>query len=95
MKRIIYTAAVLLLTLQGYAQNDTTGKNEPDTIKVGTFIIIKKDKNKSVTTDTNHEDYSINIEIGDDTWTGYKGKKKEIKHQHELAYFRSWLCKLE
>lgn len=76
MKRIIYTAAVLLLTLQGYAQNDTTGKNEPDTIKVGTFIIIKKDKDKSVSTDTNHDDYSINIEIGDDTWTGYKGKKK-------------------
>ncbi len=44
MKRALYALAVLLLTVPGFAQNDTTRSNEPDTIKVGNFVIIKKNK---------------------------------------------------
>ena len=44
MKRIIFIAIILMLSVSGFAQADTTKPNEPDTIKVGNFIIIKKDK---------------------------------------------------
>jgi len=44
MKRVIFTTAVLLLEVSGFAQKDTTTPKEPDTIKVGNFIIVKKEK---------------------------------------------------
>ena len=43
MKRVIYTVAALMLTVSGFAQKDTTKPNEPDTIKVGNFVIVKKE----------------------------------------------------
>lgn len=66
MKRIIYSAAFLLLALSGFAQADTTINNEPDTIKVGNFIIIKKNKSKNETDTVPQKKYSIDISIGKD-----------------------------
>jgi outer membrane protein with beta-barrel domain len=42
MKRIITLFVLLCAGLIGFAQEDTTGKNAPDTIKVGGMIIIRK-----------------------------------------------------
>ena len=42
MKHGIIISAFLILTLSVSAQKDTVGNSEPDTIKVGNFIIIKK-----------------------------------------------------
>ncbi len=47
MKRLLAGMVAVLLTLQGIAQTDTTKKEEPDTIHVGNFIIIQKNKGKS------------------------------------------------
>lgn len=43
MKRMITLTAGLLLTTLGFAQTDST-KQQSDTVKVGNFIIIKKNK---------------------------------------------------
>jgi len=68
MKRIIYTAAILLLSITGFCQADTTKPNEPDTIRAGNFLIIKKNKSyKKADTDTlEKKNYSIDITIGDE-----------------------------
>lgn len=71
MNRIIFMAAALLLASAGYAQSDTTRNDHPDTLHVGNFIIIKKNKrtvtnnndNVTVNTDTSNE-RNINIHIG-------------------------------
>ena len=44
MKRIFTLSIILCTVLIGFAQNDTTGKrsDEPDTIKIGGMIIIRK-----------------------------------------------------
>src|SRR6266487_13335 len=44
MKRIFTLSIILCTVLAGFAQNDTTGKksDEPDTIKVGGMIIIRR-----------------------------------------------------
>lgn len=70
-------AAAMLLACSGYAQQDTTGNNKPDTIHVGNFIIIKKNKNARNTNNNNNndndtmnnntdndDDHNINIHIG-------------------------------
>ena len=64
MKRVIYSAAFLLLALSGFAQSDTTRPGEPDTVKVGNFIIIKKNKGKTDTLP--QKKYSVDITIGED-----------------------------
>ncbi|MDP1842960.1 MAG: outer membrane beta-barrel protein [Sediminibacterium sp.] len=53
MKRILCMAAVLLATaVTTFAQTDSSGSlNNPDTIKVGNFIIIKKDKGNAGNSD--------------------------------------------
>src|SRR5471030_3159827 len=43
MKRLLCAAACLLVAGIGFAQTDSTAKNT-DTVKVGNFIIIKKNK---------------------------------------------------
>jgi len=64
MKSVINTAVALLLTVLGFAQKDTTKPKEPDTIKVGNFIIIKKDK-KANSYDTSKEsNANILVDIG-------------------------------
>lgn len=63
MKRVIYVAAALLLTVSGFAQKDSTRPNEPDTIKVGNFIIIKKNKSTH-NSDTSNKNSQILVDIG-------------------------------
>jgi len=79
MKRIFYTAAALLLTAAGFAQTDTTGKSsDPDTIRVGNFVIIKKDKdggNTSGSGDDKHVYVDINV------WP----KNGRVKHKSNIS----------
>lgn len=57
--------AALLLTASGFAQADTTKKNEPDTIKVGNFVIIKKNKdgNSADTSSNRHQNVYVDINV--------------------------------
>ena len=66
MKRVIYTIAAMLLTLSGFAQNDTTGNNEPDTIKVGNFIIIKKNKNYGDSSNQSNRKITVDINMNNE-----------------------------
>lgn len=88
MNRIIITAAIVLLSLTGFAQTDTTRPNEPDTIKVGNFIIVKKNKgDKTNPADTMpKKNYSIDITIGDDSNSGENSSKK-----HHPNVSTNWL----
>lgn len=63
MKRIIYTMAALLLTASGFAQADTTKKNEPDTIKVGNFVIIKKNKDGNSTDSSSDQHRNVYVDV--------------------------------
>ena len=47
MKRILLMAGSLLVTGMCFAQKDSTANNT-DTVKVGNFIIIKKNKGNTV-----------------------------------------------
>ena len=50
MKRILTLSIILCTALMGFAQTDTTGKqNEVDTIKVGGMIIIRKNNGNEIT----------------------------------------------
>ncbi len=49
MKRLVYAGAIMLIAVSGFAQTDTT--QTTDTVKVGNFIIIKKNKGNTVDTD--------------------------------------------
>ena len=92
MKRVIYSAAFFLLTLQGFAQSDTTRPNEPDTIKVGNFIIIKKNKPKTTTTQADTvpaKKYSIDITIGQDD--GENNSTGYTNSWHKKNVSTNWL----
>lgn len=52
MKRWIWAAA-LLFAGQGFAQTDSSAAHNSDTVKVGNFIIIKKNKGTSTMSDDN------------------------------------------
>ncbi len=64
-RRMLFMLAAMLLSLSGFSQTDTTGKhNAPDTIKVGNFVIIKKNKpGSSADTATNDHHYSVDVNI--------------------------------
>ncbi|MGI8950745.1 MAG: outer membrane beta-barrel protein [Chitinophagaceae bacterium] len=65
MYKLILSLAVLLLAFKTYAQADTTHKNEPDTIVVGKFVIIKKNKNNvSKDSDENRNEHAWSMNIG-------------------------------
>ena len=53
MKRLFTLALVLFIVMTGFAQADTTRKNEPDTIKVGGMIIIRNHGDKNETNEEN------------------------------------------
>lgn len=87
MKRIIFTTAIVLLGGSLFAQSDTTKPNETDTVKVGGFIIIKKDKpKKTYESDTTH--YSVDITIGNESNSsgGYSGS-----YRHHSNISTNWL----
>src|SRR5437870_1023009 len=90
MKRVIYSAAFLLLTLSGFAQSDTTRPGEPDTIKVGNFIIVKKNKGKTVDT-LPQKKYSIDITIGEDNDNSNSSYNSNNKHWHRSNVSTNWL----
>jgi hypothetical protein len=70
MKQFNVLAAMLLATTIGFSQTDTTQKTDaPDTIKVGNFVIIKKNKTNSQDTTYNNGKKSITINIGGGTET--------------------------
>lgn len=79
MKRIFYTAAALLLTAAGFAQTDTTGKSDPDTIRVGNFVIIKKDKDGNSSSSTSDPDKHVYVDINVWPKNGY------IKHRSNIS----------
>lgn len=72
MKKIMYLIAVVLLSQQTFAQTDTTFHNEPDTIKVGNFIIIKKKDNNK--TDSSEKSVTVNIDMN----KSYKKHKSNL-----------------
>ncbi|MDR6341088.1 hypothetical protein HNQ91_004161 [Filimonas zeae] len=60
MKRLFVMIAVATLTaLSTYAQTDSTQANAPDTIRVGGFIIVKKNKESSAKEDNNSRNFNI------------------------------------
>lgn len=65
MKRFISTIAILLVVAKLHAQEDTT-KSSSDTLKVGDFIIIKKNKNPDTKDNNPKQDKSalFNIQLG-------------------------------
>ena len=64
MKRLVIITAALLITLTGFSQTDTTAKST-DTVKVGNFIIIKKNKSNTgpdITVKDNEKSIEYKIE---------------------------------
>jgi len=82
MKSVIYTVAAVMLAVSGFAQTDTTKPNQPDTIKVGSFIIIKKEK-KTNSYDTTNSNVLVDIG-GNDNGEGNH-------HYHEKLITTNWL----
>lgn len=68
MNKFLLIAAALLYVQIGFAQTDSTKTNKPDTIRVGNFIIVKKNKQRNSEKDTANLNYdngrSFNIHIG-------------------------------
>jgi hypothetical protein len=83
MKSVIYTIAALLLTVSGFAQTDTTKPNQPDTIKAGNFIIIKKDK-KTESHDTTNSQVLVDIGTSDND-------DDHHHYYHEKLITTNWL----
>ena len=83
MNKIVCTIAWLCIAAMAGAQTDTTVTNSPDTVKVGGFIIIKK--NKSGTTDTlasGKHHYTIDINIGHDNDNDNDSTSSKDKHHN-------------
>ncbi|HRH51486.1 MAG TPA: outer membrane beta-barrel protein [Panacibacter sp.] len=75
MKRIIYTVAAALLTASGFAQTDTTKNDQPDTVRVGNFVIIKKNKNGSVSDSSDqHRNVYVDINVFGNNRNKHKSK---------------------
>ena len=66
MKRILCTIMAITSVIMAFSQTDTSSRDRIDTIKVGNFIIIKKNKDGSQTSDTTNKDkhYTVDINIG-------------------------------
>ena len=83
MKRVIYTVAAFMLTVSGFAQKDTTKPSEPDTIKVGNFVIVKKNKS-SGTVDTSNKNSQVLVDIGSSEGSSHY-------HYHSPLITTNWL----
>src|SRR5690349_17874682 len=82
MKSVIYTVAAVLLAVSGFAQSDTTKPNQPDTIKVGNFIIVKKDKKTNNYDTTNSQ---VLVDIGNDN------DEDHHHYYHEKLITTNWM----
>ena len=60
MKHLVFVTVFLAAVGVSFAQTDSLSKNS-DTVKVGNFIIIKKNKGNEVT-EKRHEDYDYKVE---------------------------------
>ncbi len=84
MKSVIYTIAALMLVVSGFAQQDTTKPNEPDTIKVGNFVIIKKNKSSNTHDTSNQSNTHVLVDIG-------SGGEGSYHHRHKSIVSTNWL----
>ncbi len=65
MNRLVLVLAALLVAPAGFAQQDSSHAKGPDTVRVGNFIIIKKNKDgNKASEDDRHKNRSFNIVIG-------------------------------
>src|SRR5215216_6821069 len=93
MKRVIYAVAALMLTVSGFAQQDTTKPNEPDTIKVGNFVIIKKNKSSNTSDTSNRSNTHVLVDIGSGKGGSYHRRHKSIVGTNWLIFdfgFANW-----
>ncbi len=78
MKPLACTAVMLLATSMAFSQADSTKKSDvPDTIKVGNFIIIKKNKENTNSNDNGNGKRSTNVTINI-----HGGSKEKKKHSN-------------
>ncbi len=84
MKSVIYTVAALMLAVSGFAQLDTSKPNEPDTIKVGNFVIIKKNKSSNTHDTSNQSNTHVLVDIG-------SGGEGSYHHRHKSIVSTNWL----
>ncbi|MBX9732526.1 MAG: PorT family protein [Chitinophagaceae bacterium] len=78
MKRLLSTIAILVIAQQGFAQTDSTAA-KTDTVRVGNFLIIKKNKTNEGGSDmgsTGRRNYDINASVRSIVRT--PAKKKNI-----------------
>ena len=77
MKRLTVLAAALLITSIGFAQKDSSSPETIDTIKVGNFVIIKKNKDKNADLNSNDDKRGVklNFKFGDRSFDNYKRKR--------------------
>lgn len=73
MKQLAFALLATLCVYTTKAQSDTLPGHEPDTIKVGNFIIIKKDK-KQNPDQSGKTDINISITPGQNNYPSYKRK---------------------
>ncbi|MGL6068062.1 MAG: hypothetical protein ACRC0I_04835, partial [Sediminibacterium sp.] len=65
MKRLFSTMAILIIAQQGFAQTDSSA-TKTDTVRVGNFLIIKKNKSTDSGSDmgsSGRKDYDINATV--------------------------------
>ncbi len=82
MNKFVFIAAAILLAQSGFAQTDSTTK-KTDTIRVGNFIIIKKDKKEVYNeqppaTDTSGNSFDITIGSSSTPSSSYKRRSSII-----------------
>ncbi|MFP5039707.1 outer membrane beta-barrel protein [Parasediminibacterium sp. JCM 36343] len=76
MKRIYMAVVLLLIAISGFSQTDTTQKEgNIDTIKVGNFIIIKKNKPGSGSSNDNEKHDNKHVTVNINFSNGDKNKK--------------------
>ncbi|MEP6512283.1 MAG: outer membrane beta-barrel protein [Parafilimonas sp.] len=64
MKRLFLSMAILLLSYSAFSQEDTAANNKSDTMHVGNFIIIKKNKSGDSNDSSKDRHYTIDVNIG-------------------------------
>lgn len=77
MKRFKILVVALFITTIGFAQKDSSSSETTDTIKVGNFVIIKKnkDRNADVNSDDDKRGVKLNFKFGDKSFDNYKRRR--------------------
>ncbi len=83
MNRLFLSMAILLLSYTAFSQEDTTAKNKNDTVRVGNFIIIKKNKkDQSDTSKDRHYTIDVNISHNNNNDEDNDEDNDETVHVH-------------